>query len=67
MASGYYAVHPAVPWHLHALFEQHYGPDGSPAADRAIRAWTAAISELGDYYYNRYDKGHTQVVGYPRS
>ena len=29
---GYYAVHPAVPWHLHDLFEHHYGPPGSPPA-----------------------------------
>jgi tetratricopeptide (TPR) repeat protein len=60
---GYYAVHPAIPWHLHALFTQHYGPDGSPAALHAARAWTTAASELGDYYHDQYGQGHTQVIG----
>ena len=44
-ADGYYAVHPAIPWHLHTLFQQHYGPDGSPPALHAARAWTTATSE----------------------
>ena len=46
---GYYAVHPAIPWHLHTLFTQHYGPPGSPAADHATRAWTVVTSDLGNY------------------
>ena len=60
---GYYAVHPAIPWHLHTLFQQHYGPDGSPPADHAIRAWTTATSDLGDYYLRQYEQGHTGVTG----
>jgi len=60
---GYYAVHPAIPWHLHALFTRHHGPDGSPAADHATRAWTCAIRELGNYYHDQYDEGHTDVIG----
>ena len=60
---GYYAVHPAIPWHLHALFKQHYGPDGSPPALHATRAWTTATSSLGNYYHHQYGQGHTEVTG----
>ena len=60
---GYYAVHPAIPWHLHALFQQHYGPDGSPPALHAARAWTTATSDLSDYYNRQYNEGHTEVIG----
>ena len=59
---GYYAVHPAIPWHLHTLFTRYYGPDGSPSADRAIRAWTDATSRLGIYYHRRYYEGHTRLT-----
>ena len=51
---GYYAVHPAIPWHLRRLFEHHYGPPASPAAQHAIRAWTEAISDIGNYWISRY-------------
>jgi tetratricopeptide (TPR) repeat protein len=61
--SGYYAVHPAIPWHLHTLFTQHYGPDHTPAADQAIRAWTTATRDLGNYYHRQYRTGHTDVIG----
>jgi hypothetical protein len=61
--NGYYAVHPAIPWHLHTLFEQHYGPDGSPPALHAARAWTTATRDLGNYYVSQYTQGHTEVTG----
>src|SRR6185437_4102812 len=60
--NGYYAVHPAIPWHLHTLFQHHYGPDGSPPSLHATRAWTTATSELGNYYTRQYFKGHTGVI-----
>ena len=59
---GYYAVHPAVPWYLQHLFQEHYGPPGSPPAIAAIRAWTLAISAFGDYYHNEYDAGHRGAI-----
>ena len=59
---GYYAVHPAIPWHLHGLFQQHYGPDYRPPADHTVRAWTVAISALGDHYHDEYETGHTDVI-----
>ena len=60
--AGYYAVHPAVPLHLMNLFEKHYGPSGSHPAVRIVRAWTAAISELGSTYHRRHQDGHADVI-----
>ena len=61
---GHYRVHPAMPWYLQGLFHQHYGPPDGPAAITAIRAWTAAICHLGDYYHNLYGEGHREVIGF---
>jgi tetratricopeptide (TPR) repeat protein len=60
---GYYAVHPAIPWHLHHLYQAHYGPPTSPPATHATHAWTQAIRGLGDHYHRKYDEGHTGVIG----
>ncbi len=62
--SGYYAVHPAIPWHLHRLYEQHYGPPDSPPARHAIHAWTDAMSSVGDYWHSRYGQGHVDAIGF---
>src|SRR5579859_1344266 len=64
---GYYAVHPAVPWHLRRLFERHYGPAADPASQHAIKAWTDAISKVGDYLHNQYVEGHTNIVSVLRA
>ena len=60
--NGYYAVHPAIPWHLHTLFTHHYGPDTNPTATQALRAWTIAVCQLGNYYRAQYHAGHTDVI-----
>jgi tetratricopeptide (TPR) repeat protein len=60
---GYYAVHPAIPWHLRRLFEHYYGLPATPAAQHAIHGWTAAISVMGDYWHNQYGEGQSQVIG----
>ena len=60
---GFYAVHPAVPWHLRTLFARHYGPPGSTHAMAVMRAWTAAIGAFGSYYHDRYDDGYAALVG----
>jgi tetratricopeptide (TPR) repeat protein len=64
---GYYAVHPAVPWHLRRLFQHHYGPPASPSAEHVVRAWTAAVAGLGDFWLQRYDAGHTEVIAVLRA
>ena len=56
-------MHPAIPWHLNRLFQQHYGPPGSPTAQHATHAWTTAISDLGNYWHDRYGQGHANVIG----
>jgi tetratricopeptide (TPR) repeat protein len=60
---GYYAVHPAIPWHLRRLFEHHYGPPVSPAARHALHVWTGAIGAIGDYWHNQYARGRAEVIG----
>ncbi len=60
---GYYEVHPAAPWYLDGLFQQHHGAPGSATAAAAVRAWTAAIAELGDQYAGRYETGDADVIG----
>jgi tetratricopeptide (TPR) repeat protein len=44
------------------LFSLHYGPPGSGSALHAARAWTNAISQLGDYYHDLFQNGHVDVT-----
>ena len=60
----YYAVHPAIPWHLRRLFTLYYGPPDTPAAQHATHAWTAAIGALGNYWHNRYVQGHADAIAF---
>ena len=60
---GLYGIHPALPWYFQQLFTEVYGPLGSPAAEQAVRAYTAAIAQLSDYYNGRYEQGRREVVG----
>jgi tetratricopeptide (TPR) repeat protein len=60
---GYYAVHPAVPWHLRRLFERHYGSSDSPTAQHTIHAWAAAVSGFSDLCHELYGDGHSEVLG----
>ena len=59
---GYYAIHPAVPWHLRDMFERYYGPPGAVSAGQASDAWTKAISALSNHCHDLYEDGHTEVV-----
>ena len=59
---GYYAIHPAVPWHLRGMFERYYGPPGAVPAGQAIRAWTEAISVLSNDCHDLYEDGHTDII-----
>ena len=60
---GYYAVHPAIPWHLRRLFTHHYGPPDTPTARHATHAWTTATSILGNYWHREYEAGHREFIG----
>jgi tetratricopeptide (TPR) repeat protein len=61
--SGYYSVHPAIPWHLQHLYQEHYGPPGSPPATHALRAWTQATRDLANYYLREQQEGRPNVIG----
>jgi hypothetical protein len=58
LGSGYYQIHPALPWYFTTLYTTSYGQPGAPAATCATRAYTTAISELGNYYLNQAEAGH---------
>lgn len=61
---GYYGIHPALPWHFRALFNEHYreAKDGGSPAFGARRAFVEALGALGDYYYERYASGNRGVL-----
>ena len=61
-AGGYYKFHPALPWYFTALFTGAYGTPGDPAAERAARAYTCAISALGNIYFWMDDARKTAVL-----
>lgn len=58
-SSGYYHVHPALPWFFRKLFEQYYGE----ASSVVTGAWVKAMGELGGYYLHQYNNGHRHVIG----
>jgi tetratricopeptide (TPR) repeat protein len=60
--SGYYRIHPALPWYLTALFTASYGPPGSPPAQRTTRAYTRALGDLGGYYRRQAEAGREAGV-----
>jgi tetratricopeptide (TPR) repeat protein len=67
LGSGYYRIHPALPWYFTSLFTTSYGPPASPAAVRAARAYTIAIGELGNHYHDEAAGSAAQVVAVLRA
>jgi tetratricopeptide (TPR) repeat protein len=49
LGGRYYAIHPALPWHLTALFTAAYGRAGDPAVKRAVGAYIRTIAGLGNW------------------
>jgi len=62
LGGGYYQIHPALPWYFTSLFTTSYGPPGTPAAQRAARAYTQAIGALGNYLFDQAEDGHAARV-----
>ncbi|HEY5116665.1 MAG TPA: CHAT domain-containing protein, partial [Nakamurella sp.] len=60
---GYYTAHPALPWYFTQLFTATYGPPDTPRALAVTRAYTRAISNLGNYYFNRIEQGQRGWLG----
>jgi len=62
--SGYYQIHPALPWYFTALFTTVYGQAAEPAARRAARDYARVIGEFGRLYLQQAESGHAdQVLG----
>jgi tetratricopeptide (TPR) repeat protein len=60
--SGYYRIHPALPWYFTTLYTTSYGPPDAPAAQRATRAYARAIGDLGNYYHSQAEEGRAAQV-----
>jgi tetratricopeptide (TPR) repeat protein len=62
LGSGYYAIHPALPWYFTTLYTTGYGPPDAPAAGRATRAYIRAIGALGHYYMDQAEQGRAAQI-----
>jgi len=54
---GYYFIQPALPWFFKNLFEEHHSSDKG-----ATRAFVEAVGSMGNYYFDKYQTGHREVV-----
>ena len=50
LGGSYYAIHPAVPWYFSTVYVSTYGTQGSPADQRATRAYIHTFALLGIHY-----------------
>lgn len=57
LGSGYYAIHPALPWYFTNLFVAAYGPSGEPGAELVANAYSNALGLHGRVYANQYLTG----------
>jgi tetratricopeptide (TPR) repeat protein len=62
LGGGYYQIHPALPWYFTTLYTTSYGQPDAPAAQRAARAYTEVIGELGSYYWGQAESGRAADV-----
>jgi len=60
LGSGYYNIHPALPWFFKNLFDQYY--TSARREMKAIRAFVEAISILGNNYLIKYEHGRREVM-----
>jgi tetratricopeptide (TPR) repeat protein len=51
--SGYYSIHPALPWFFQGIFDQKY----SKGNLRATQAFVNAMGALGSYYFYQHEEG----------
>ena len=58
--SGYYNIHPVLPWFFKSLFDQYYASAGREM--KAIRVFVETISRLGNYHRNQYEHGRREVI-----
>ncbi len=70
--TGYYTIHPALPWYLRQLFAGYYAEPvpgtaesarhGGSRAEAALRAWVEAMGELSNYYTEQFVAGNRGVI-----
>jgi tetratricopeptide (TPR) repeat protein len=60
LGSGYYTIHPALPWYFTTLYNRAYGPPGT-ATDPA-RAYTHTLAWLGNFYHRQVQGGRGDVT-----
>jgi tetratricopeptide (TPR) repeat protein len=76
LGSGYYRIHPALPWYFRQLYEEYYGAadqglgveegipqSPAPSPQLPARAFVEAMGKLGDYYHRQYHEGNRDVIG----
>ena len=61
LGSGYYAIHPALPWYFSSLYATTYGQPGDLAAQSATRAYAHTLARLASYYHDQDSTGTDPV------
>jgi tetratricopeptide (TPR) repeat protein len=59
--SGYYGVHPALPWYFRTQFRQYFSEDTGEAG-RARRAFVEAMGRLGTFYHYQFSEGNRGIL-----
>ena len=62
LGGGFYQIHPALPWYFTTQYTTTYGQPGEPAAQRAARAYTKTIGDLGYLYWGQAQSGYAAQV-----
>ncbi|MGE0082806.1 MAG: CHAT domain-containing protein [Desulfococcaceae bacterium] len=69
--SGYYSIHPALPWFFKSLFEGFYPPtlnlgeeqsEEKSFSEQATQAFVNAMGAMGNYYNGQYSDGNRNVI-----
>ncbi|MGW1067415.1 CHAT domain-containing protein [Streptomyces aureus] len=60
---GSHRMHPALPAVLSGLFREVFGPQGSPSALRAMRAYAESVTWMVNYYADELQDGRTDILG----
>lgn len=60
LGTGYYTIHPVLPWYFRNLFKQYYS--SGEQEKKATFAFVEAMSEFGDYYHEEYQDGNRDMI-----
>lgn len=62
LGGGFFAIHPALPWFLHDLFERHW-PGGGADDAAPVLAWGLAVADFGNHFATAMNNGQRQALG----